>query len=428
MRELESLRRQAERDAEEVSIRSRTETEQLLAAARMAAEAVKTESEATARSLVQTATLEAEAIRAAAEKDAGRISQQAAEKRSRTLTELEKAQKEAQRTAADLLASATEQQRAASEHLTEETERAARLRLDSLAEAERVKLEATAEAEQIVKRAQQQSATIDERARQEFAWRRRQMRHEQDLLTRRKQAMLSQLTSLSALAAETAEKLPEVPDLDLRELPDFPGDDPAEETAPDPAPEPTPAPAAKPSSRQLAHAPGLATPARGSASGSEQAVGRVVQTAEHVVVQGDAGDAAVARQHPRLRLDLLGREHPGDGAELWVATHQLEVAGELLDPVDLTAPFHLHRDVAATGIAAEQVHRTDRRGVLPPDQRPALAQRLRMLGQQGLQVGLHAVLLQTGVETQLVAGVVEHLADGDLQACPRPGRGPPRAP
>ena len=92
-----------------------------------------------------------------------------------------------------------------------------------------MKLEATVEAEQIVKRAQQQSATIDERARQEFAWRRRQMRHEQDLLTRRKQAMLSQLTSLSALAAETTEKLPELPDLDLRELPDFPGDDPTEE-------------------------------------------------------------------------------------------------------------------------------------------------------------------------------------------------------
>ncbi len=41
------------------------------------------------------------------------------------------------------------------------------------------------------------------------------MRHEQDLLTRRKQAMLSQLTSLSALAVETAESLPEVPELDL---------------------------------------------------------------------------------------------------------------------------------------------------------------------------------------------------------------------
>ena len=47
------------------------------------------------------------------------------------------------------------------------------------------------------------------------------MRHEQDLLNRRKQAMLSQLTSLSALAAETAENLPEVPELDLSDLPDF---------------------------------------------------------------------------------------------------------------------------------------------------------------------------------------------------------------
>ena len=47
------------------------------------------------------------------------------------------------------------------------------------------------------------------------------MRSEQELLGRRKQAMLSQLTSLSALAAETAEKLPEVPDLDLSDLPDL---------------------------------------------------------------------------------------------------------------------------------------------------------------------------------------------------------------
>ena len=44
------------------------------------------------------------------------------------------------------------------------------------------------------------------------------MRHEQDLLNRRKQAMLSQLTSLSALAVETAENLPEVPELFFGEL------------------------------------------------------------------------------------------------------------------------------------------------------------------------------------------------------------------
>ena len=157
---------------------------------------------------MQTATVEAEAIRAAAEKDAGRISQQAAEKRSRTLTELEKAHKaqlEGGRPAG-LGNPAARGQR----HLTEETERAARVRLDSLAEAERVKLEATAEAEQIVKRAQQQASTIDERARQEFALAATADAPRAGLLTRRKQAMLSQLTSLSALAAETAEKLPEV--------------------------------------------------------------------------------------------------------------------------------------------------------------------------------------------------------------------------
>ena len=75
------------------------------------------------------------------------------------------------------------------------------------------------------------------------------MRHEQDLLNRRKQAMLSQLTSLSALAAETAEKLPEVPDLDLRELPDFPGrptEEPVEEQRPTRSPDPGADQAARP--------------------------------------------------------------------------------------------------------------------------------------------------------------------------------------
>jgi len=94
-----------------------------------------------------------------------------------------------------------------------------------------VKVQATTEAELIVTRAQDQAATIDERARQEFAWRRRQMRHEQDLLNRRKQAMLSQLTSLSAIAVETAENLPEVPELFFGDLDDSAGDDGAGDSA-----------------------------------------------------------------------------------------------------------------------------------------------------------------------------------------------------
>jgi hypothetical protein len=45
------------------------------------------------------------------------------------------------------------------------------------------------------------------------------MRDEQDLLTRRKHAMLNQLTSLSALAVETAENLPTCPRCPTQSLP-----------------------------------------------------------------------------------------------------------------------------------------------------------------------------------------------------------------
>jgi hypothetical protein len=74
-------------------------------------------------------------------------------------------------------------------------------------------VEASGEAERIIDRARRQAAIIDDRARQELALRRRQMRDEQELLTRRKHAMLNQLASVSALAVETAENLPEVPEV-----------------------------------------------------------------------------------------------------------------------------------------------------------------------------------------------------------------------
>jgi hypothetical protein len=49
------------------------------------------------------------------------------------------------------------------------------------------------------------------------------MRDEQDLLNRRKHAMLNQLTSLSALAVETAENLPDVPEMSDSEFADVVG-------------------------------------------------------------------------------------------------------------------------------------------------------------------------------------------------------------
>ena len=66
--------------------------------------------------------------------------------------------------------------------------------------------------------------------------------------------------------------------------------------------------------------------------------------AQGVVVDGDAADPAVGGEHPGLRLDLLGGEDPGDRGQQRVAVEQLEVAGELLDAVDLAAALDLDGD------------------------------------------------------------------------------------
>ena len=227
--ELAALRAQGERDAAELARRARVESEQLAASARLQAASVCAEADATARGIRQAAQLEAQSRTADAENQAAGILRRVAEQRDRILGELRQAQEAANATITAMLAEATGLQRASGEHVVAETDRAAALRAQSLAEAEQVKIEAAKEAEQIVSRAQQRAAIIEERARQEFAWRRRQMRHEQDLLDRRKVAMLSQLTSLSALAVESAENFPDVPELsfeDMGELEEYSGVDP----------------------------------------------------------------------------------------------------------------------------------------------------------------------------------------------------------
>ncbi len=210
--ELDALRRQADADAQAVYEHARFESEQLLAGARVEAEALLVENERLS---------------------AARLEQTAAE-RDRALTDLRHASDEAQARIEALLSESSQLQTKAVTHLAEQTEVAARLRTDALYEAERVKRAAMEEADAIVARAQAQADTIDERARQEFAWRRRQMRREQDLLDRRKQAMLSQLTSLSALAAETAQSLPEVPSLELSDVDETRGNQPAAVAVADP--------------------------------------------------------------------------------------------------------------------------------------------------------------------------------------------------
>jgi cell division septum initiation protein DivIVA len=216
--ELDALRRQAEGDAGAIYGHARTESEQLLASARVEAQALLVENERLTAARLETARVEAQQLVAAAEREAASIRDQTAVERDRALTDLRAVQDDAQARIEAMLNESSQLQTQAANHLTEQTEVAARLRHDALSEADRVKRASLEEADGIVARAQAQAGTIDERARQEFAWRRRQMRREQDLLDRRKQAMLSQLTSLSALAAETAQSLPEVPALELSDL------------------------------------------------------------------------------------------------------------------------------------------------------------------------------------------------------------------
>jgi hypothetical protein len=65
----------------------------------------------------------------------------------------------------------------------------------------------------------------------------------------------------------------------------------------------------------------------------EEAGAGVVQPTQLVVVDGDARDATVRRQHAGLRLDLLRSEDPADPApSSGSRLSSLEIAGELLDP------------------------------------------------------------------------------------------------
>ena len=122
-----------------------------------------------------------------------------------------------------------------------------------------------------------------------------------------------------------------------------------------------------------------------------------------------------AGQHPGLRLDLLGDEHAPHRAQHRVALEELEVAGELLDAVDLAPALDLDGDGAALGVAAQQVDRADVGRVLPADEPQPGGDGVAVGGQQLLQVGLDAVLPQPGVDAQVVAGVGQDLVQRDRE-------------
>jgi hypothetical protein len=211
--ELDALREQVERDAGQLKERAATEAEQLLTSARLHAEAVRTEADAAATGMRKAASFESQELLASAERASAALRQEIANQREHVMAELKESQVSANQAIEAMLTEATDLQRAAGEHLTSETEQAAKLRNEALAEAERIRVDASGDADGIIDRARHQAAMIDDRARQELALRRRQMRDEQELLMRRKHAMLNQLASVSALAVETAENMPDLPEV-----------------------------------------------------------------------------------------------------------------------------------------------------------------------------------------------------------------------
>ena len=98
-----------------------------------------------------------------------------------------------------------------------------------------------------------------------------------------------------------------------------------------------------------------------------------------------------------------------------ITVQQFEVAGQLLDAIDVASSFEFDGNRVAAGVPGQDVDRADRRRVLPPEQPEALSQQFDLLSKQALQVGLDAVLDQSGVQPQLVGGVVQDLVQRDQQ-------------
>src|SRR5438132_12341035 len=93
--------------------------------------------------------------------------------------------------------------------------------------------------------------------------------------------------------------------------------------------------------------------------GSEEAQVARLDAAELVVVDLDPSEATRLREHARLWAHNLRDEHPSHRAKQRVEVEPLDIARELLDSVDLTAPLDFDRNRGTVTIAAEQVDRSD---------------------------------------------------------------------
>ena len=135
--------------------------------------------------------------------------------------------------------------------------------------------------------------------------------------------------------------------------------------------------------------------------------------AQHLVVDLDALDPAVAREHAGLRRDRLRDEHAAHRPQRGIALEPCDVASELLDAVDLASALHLDGHGRAVAVAAQEVDGPDVGRVLAPHEHEVLRDRVGSGREQRLQLGLDAVLLEARIRPELVGGVREHLLEAD---------------
>lgn len=95
-----------------------------------------------------------------------------------------------------------------------------------------------------------------------------------------------------------------------------------------------------------------------------------------VVVDLDGVDSPGLSEHPSLGGDGLSGEDTPHGGEPNVVVETLDVTGQLIHTVDLSAAFDLHGNGRPIGIGTEEIDRPDVSRVLAPDQRQSFLQEI----------------------------------------------------
>jgi hypothetical protein len=146
---------------------------------------------------------------------------------------------------------------------------------------------------------------------------------------------------------------------------------------------------------------------------SEQARVSCVETTHGVIVEKKTPDAAIRRKSAGLWFYLLGSQHAAHRREDRISAKELKVSRELFDPVDVTPPLDFDDDGLARGIPRNNVDRPDRGHVFATHERVAFAEQLDLFGEKPLEISLYPVLLQAGIDPELMARVVQDFVDRD---------------